>query len=76
MADSIIDALARGNRPIVHVVGQFHSDFDGGLVTRLRADQPAVNILTISVIDAPAPERPSEEDYGRAGVLVYEPLTE
>jgi len=72
MASSIIEGIRGGNRPIVHVVGQFHSDFDGGLVTRLMAELPEANVLTISMVTEEAPaERPGEKEYGRAGVLVY-----
>lgn len=72
MAASIVDALQEGNRPVVHVVGQFHSDFDGGLVTRLRAELPQAVVFTVSMVTQDAPESgPSEEDYGRAAVLVY-----
>ncbi|TVQ82406.1 MAG: hypothetical protein EA380_00470, partial [Phycisphaeraceae bacterium] len=36
MADSVAEAIRSGRMPVVLVVGQFHTDFEGGLTTRLR----------------------------------------
>lgn len=75
MADSVAQAAAAGNVPVVLVVGRFHSDFDGGLVQALRTMRPGVRIVTVSFADAapPTPERGTirEEDRGRAEFVVY-----
>lgn len=68
MAGSIAGALARGGAPVVHVVGQFHSDFDGGLIQRIRERVPGARILTVSLAAAPAWRE--AEDKGRADVVV------
>ncbi len=72
MADSIARSLGT-HRPIVHVVGRFHSDFDGGTVQLLRDLAPRVRIVTISMIDSGDEEVLSlrEEDIGRADFVVY-----
>lgn len=50
MADSIARARRSGSKPVIHLVGQFHSDFAGGTVqeTRARLGKSA-RILTISM---------------------------
>lgn len=73
MAESIVAALRDGApRPIVHVNGQFHSDYgDGAPARTLRRDQrlDIVNITTVPVQDLdnidPAPHR------GRADYLLF-----
>lgn len=69
MAHTISGALADGHAPVVHVVGQFHADHDGGLVQRLRARRPGVSIVTISMSDATGAVL-LDEDVGRADYLV------
>ena len=41
MAGSIGDALSDHGRPVVHLVGNFHTDFDGGLTRMLRQGGPS-----------------------------------
>lgn len=67
MADSAVRALDAGARPLVIVVGRFHSDFKVGLVERLRERAPGARVLTLSVLNT---ETPGAEDTGRADVLV------
>jgi len=70
MAESIANALAAEAHPVVHVVGRFHSDFDGGLIQALRKLRPGVRVLTISV--APADSNLlREDDRGRADFVAY-----
>lgn len=76
MASAIADAMERA-RPVVHVVGRFHSDFahagGGGTVQLLRDVKPRARIVTLSVIDA-GMERVSalrDEDRDRADFVVY-----
>jgi uncharacterized iron-regulated protein len=52
MADSIARAADAGARPVLHVVGRFHTDHEGGLTERLRALRPATRLLTISLAPA------------------------
>ena len=78
MADSIGVALDQGLAPVVHVVGQFHVEHDGGLLQRLRAIRPGARVLTIVLADdTPARLTPEDtpalraEDTGRADVVIY-----
>lgn len=52
MADSIARAITPGDGPIVHVVGRFHVEHDGGLVQLLRHERPATTIFTIVLVEA------------------------
>lgn len=70
MAESIARALEAGERPVVHVVGRFHSDFAGGLVQALQALRPQARILTVSFVDAFAPSL-RDEDRERADLVIY-----
>jgi uncharacterized iron-regulated protein len=49
MAASIARAKRGGATKIVHIVGQFHSDYNGGTVQELRRRSPGVKILTITM---------------------------
>ncbi len=73
MAASIAAALAARPGPaakVVHVVGRFHSDFDGGLVGELRRRAPWASILVVTLI--PGESRSlREEDRRRADLVVY-----
>lgn len=72
MAESIVRLVASGARPVVHVVGRFHSDFDGGLTQRVREALPSARIMTISMVDAALEgDALRDEDAGRADVVVY-----
>ena len=69
MSESIHRALDDAN-PVVHVIGRFHSDFEGGTVQLLREHRPRVKIVTLSFIDRePGPIDP--EDLGRADFVIY-----
>ncbi|NBP52164.1 MAG: hypothetical protein EBU70_13490 [Actinobacteria bacterium] len=79
MADSIVRAR-RGlprNAKVVHLVGQFHSEFDGGLVSEIQARDPFARILTVTVQKGEA-RTLRDGDRGKADVVVYgvEPLPE
>lgn len=49
MAESVAGAVRRGHRPVVLLIGQFHSDFEGGTVLELRRRFPGVRIFTVSL---------------------------
>lgn len=70
MAESIAVARHDGAVKVVQLIGQFHSDFDGGVVQQLRHMDPDVRILVISMqtVDASTLR---EEDADRADVVVY-----
>jgi len=70
MADSIARALSEGATRVVHLVGQFHSDFEGGTVLELRRRSPGARILTVSLQPVDA-ARLREEDRGRADIVIY-----
>jgi uncharacterized iron-regulated protein len=67
MASSIVHALSEGRRPVVHVVGRFHSDFNGGLVQALWRARPGTRVVTLSMVED---ADPAGEDAGRADFVV------
>ncbi len=70
MAGSIAEALESGASKVIHLVGQFHSDFEGGTVLELRRRFPGARILLISMQkESVATLR--EEDTDRADIVVY-----
>jgi len=76
MAESLTNALEQGHRPVLQVVGRFHSDFDGGLVMALSALRPGVRVLTVSYVNTladgpPDAPRMHESDRDRADFVVY-----
>ncbi len=70
MSESIATFLASGSVPVVHVVGRFHCDFDGGLVQALRHQRTGVRTLVVSYVQKDGPQIESE-DIGRADFIVY-----
>jgi uncharacterized iron-regulated protein len=70
MADSVIQALRAGHRPVLLIVGQFHADFGGGVIQRIREARPGAEVLTISYQPVTA-DSLREEDQDRADVIVY-----
>lgn len=70
MAASIVDHLNQHGGPIVHLVGQFHSDFNGGLLEQLRFMKPGIRISNIS-LQPVAADQLRNEDRGRADMIVF-----
>ena len=70
MAEAIVSALESGSHPVVHVVGQFHSDYDGGLTERVQSRAPRARVITYSVVDTWSDEL-REEDRDRADYVMY-----
>jgi len=70
MTDSILRAVDRGYQPVVHVVGQFHTDFGGGIPNRLRESDSTLFVWTVSVVSEWSEEL-REEDEGRADCVIY-----
>lgn len=70
MADSIARTLDSGRATkVVHLVGQFHSDFEGGTILELRARRPGVRVLNISLVRDDFNSL-REEDRGRADIII------
>jgi uncharacterized iron-regulated protein len=70
MAASVVAALDTGATKVIHLVGQFHSDFEGGTVEQLRRRRPGIRILTVSLQNGEK-TKPDEEDLGRADFIIY-----
>lgn len=70
MADSIARAIDHDGTPVVHVVGRFHSDFQGGLAQALHKLRPGTGVITISVVDAWS-DALKDDDRSRADFVVY-----
>jgi len=70
MAASIARGLENGARKVVHLVGQFHSDFEGGTVHELRQLVPEVRVLVISMQRADG-HTLRDDDRDRADVIIY-----
>lgn len=69
MADSVARGLDQGT-PVLHVVGRFHTDFDGGTAQALRRLRPGVRLITVSFVDADSSSL-REVDRGRADFVIY-----
>lgn len=72
MADSIVRAYraAPSGGKIIHVVGQFHSENDGGLISEIQARAPFANVLTVTVQKGETLALRAE-DKGKADVVIY-----
>ncbi|MBM4109508.1 MAG: ChaN family lipoprotein [Phycisphaerae bacterium] len=70
MAQSVVDALDAGAVPVLHVVGRFHSDFDGGLVQAVRLLRPGARVVTVSFV-AEWSDALRDDDRERADFVVY-----
>ena len=70
MAGSIADARERHKLKLVHIVGSFHSDYNGGLIQELQARASSDRVLVISIRPGRAAQLPVA-DQQRADILVY-----
>lgn len=71
MADSIARARRAGAKPVIHLVGQFHSDFNGGTVQELRARLGRnARIATVSM-QRREQDALHDDDHGRADFVIY-----
>lgn len=76
MAESIVQALAnnrnRQGRLVLHVNGQFHSDWGGGIPRRVLWRRPLARVMVVSVVSAHG-KQPSTPpaDRTRADFLVF-----
>lgn len=67
MANSIMSARKHG-RPVVHLVGSFHSDYSGGLTEMLR--RRGQRVVTVSFVPGDA-QQLQLEDFRRADIVIY-----
>jgi uncharacterized iron-regulated protein len=70
MAATIVNARTTGDGKIIHIVGNFHSDFNGGLIQEIRVRDPEADILVLCLAPKRS-ERLSPGDIGRADFVVY-----
>jgi uncharacterized iron-regulated protein len=70
MAASITQARADGADKVLHVVGGFHVDFNGGLVQELRYRDPDSKVLVICMAPRSSKQLLSA-DRGRADIVIY-----
>lgn len=72
MAASIVAAWKRApsGAKVIHVVGQFHSEYDGGLISEIQARAGHARILTVSVQKGET-RMLRASDKGKADVVVY-----
>ena len=68
MARSIAAARLRHGVPVVHLVGNFHVDFDAALTAML--EERGLKVLTVSFVPAES-SRLRPADAGRADVVIY-----
>ena len=70
MGESVARAVDAGNRPLLHVIGRFHTDYFGGTPQAVMKLRPGTRMIVVSVVDA-ASTQWREEDRGRADFVVY-----
>jgi uncharacterized iron-regulated protein len=70
MGASIARAKKAGADKVVHLVGQFHCDFEGGTVHEVRQRLPKAKLLIISMQRAESTSL-RDEDRNRADVVIY-----
>jgi uncharacterized iron-regulated protein len=70
MADSVAAASRAGAVKVVHLVGHFHCDFEGGLVQELRRRLPDARILVVTMLSQDGAQL-GEDDIDRADFVVH-----
>jgi uncharacterized iron-regulated protein len=75
MAASVVDAIDRPDTDrVVHLIGRFHSDLEGGTIVEIRKRRPGSDILVVSCVRTSGSVRELDpEDLGRGDVVVYTP---
>jgi uncharacterized iron-regulated protein len=64
MAQSIVNAKPSIERKVILLVGQFHVEYDGGIVQELRRRMPSASVLVVSI----QKELPEEEWRGTPAI--------
>ncbi len=57
-------------KPIIHIVGRFHSDFAGGMPQALQSLRPGTKMIIISVVDQSSATL-NDDDKDRGDFVVY-----
>jgi len=70
MADSVVRARPTQQRKVLLCIGQFHTDFEGGTVQQIRARNPSLRVLTISMRPDNATELRADDEH-RADIIIY-----
>ena len=71
MAQSIVNAKPSISKKVLLLVGQFHVEYDGGIVQELRRRMPGADVLVIS-IQRTVPEEDWQGDPPIADVMLVE----
>lgn len=72
MAQSIARARQAGAEKVIHLVGQFHCDFQGGTVLELQRRLPDDRIFVVSLRPGPVDATSlDEDDLDRAQIIIY-----
>jgi uncharacterized iron-regulated protein len=72
MAASIASGLqSAGVHRMIHLIGRFHGDFEGGTIRELKRLRPGVRILVVSCVGEGDGDVLLDEDAGRADLVVY-----
>ena len=72
MGASIVSGLDRPEVDrVIHLLGRFHGDFEGGTIREVKRLRPGTRILVISCVGEGDGMALAEDDLGRAQVVVY-----
>ena len=72
MGASIVSGLDRPEVDrVIHLLGRFHGDFEGGTIREVKRLRPGTRILVISCVGEGDGMTLAEDDLGRAQVVVY-----
>ncbi|MDP7006076.1 MAG: ChaN family lipoprotein [Phycisphaerales bacterium] len=73
MAQSIVDADPTKKQKVVLLVGQFHVEYDGGVVQELRNRMPSLSVLVVSIQKTfPEPEDEWQAEPQISDIMIVE----
>ena len=75
MAQSIVNANPSNSHKVILLVGQFHVEYDGGIVQELRNRMPGAKVLVVS-IQRDIPEEDWQGDTDIADIMIVENYTD
>ncbi|MGI9291428.1 MAG: ChaN family lipoprotein [Gammaproteobacteria bacterium] len=70
MADSVVNARRDGADKVLHIVGEFHTKYNGGLIQEMQARDPEAKILVIAMVVKSNPAL-TRKDAGRGDYVIY-----
>ena len=70
MARTVSEALNSGVPKVVHLLGRFHSDFEGGTIMEFAERNPEAKVFTISAIESSSSEV-DPDDLNRGDILIH-----